>query len=236
LTTRGGNPKLKGAVGVGRASHEVALVSPALHPTRLSLGERLRRRRKEMGLTLADVARESGLTAGFLSLVERDLATPSIASISGIAAVLSATMGEFLDDPPRPEPLTRRNTRQVYAVATGGLRYERLSNAFDGSQLRSVIIHEPPGHRSEPVAHPGEELVYVLSGALVVEIEGATTLLATGDSIHFSSQRIHATWNPGAEPAVLLWCGTMDIFGEGAAPSIANRAAAPALNEAPAHV
>lgn len=195
------------------------MVSPALLPSPLSLGQRLRCRRKAKGLTLAEVARASNLTAGFISLVERDLATPSIASISGIAAVLGGSMGEFLDDPPRPEMLTRHDARQVYAVATGGLRYERLSNAFDGSHLRSVIIHEPPGHRSEPVSHPGEELIYVLSGALTVELEGSTTLLATGDSIHFSSQRTHASWNPGLETAVLLWCGTMDIFGEGAEPA-----------------
>ena len=202
-----------------RPGTEVSLVSPELSNASPTLGQRLRDRRKALGLTLAEVASGSGLTEGFISLVERDLATPSIASISGIAAVLGATMGEFLDEPPRPEMLTRRDGRQVYAVATGGLRYERLSNAFDGSHLRSVIIHEPPGHRSEPVSHPGEELIYVLSGALTVEIEGATTRLATGDSIHFSSQRIHATWNPGLEAAVLLWCGTMDIFGEGAEPN-----------------
>lgn len=182
-----------------------------------------------MGLTLEQVARESGLTSGFISLVERDLATPSIASISGIAAVLSATMGEFLDDPPRPEMLTRQARRQVYAVATGGLRYERLSNAFEGSHLQSVIIHEPPGHRSEPVSHPGEELVYVLSGKLMIEIEGEVLLLSPGDTIHFSSQRTHASWNPTTETAALLWCGTMDIFGEGAiSPTLHAKAKAPA--------
>lgn len=171
-----------------------------------------------MGLTLDQVARASGLTAGFISLVERDLATPSIASIAGIAEALSARMGEFLDQPPQPMMLTRAMGRQVYAIASGGLSYERLSNAFDGSQLRSVIIHEPPGHRSEPVSHPGEELIYVLQGALTVELEGQATELAMGDSVHFSSQRVHASWNPGPETAVLLWCGTMDIFGEAAAP------------------
>lgn len=186
---------------------------------RESLGQRLRGRRKALGLTLEQVAQATGLSAGFISLVERDLATPSIASVSGLAAALSASMGEFLDTPPGPETLTRQDRRQVYTVASGGMRYERLSNVFDGSLLRSVIVHEPPGHRSEPVSHAGEELIYMLSGEMTVELDGEATILKPGDSIHFSSRRTHATWNHTTETAAVLWCGTMDIFGEGAAAS-----------------
>lgn len=200
---------------------EDAVPAPMPHPLGepldQTLGQRLRSRRKARGLTLQQVAEASGLTAGFLSLIERDLATPSIASVSGIAGVLGATMGEFLDQPPAPALLTRAEARQEYAIASGGLSYERLSNAFPGSVLRSVVIHEPPGHRSEPVAHAGEELIYVLSGQLTVELDGQVTVLGPGDSIHFSSSRVHAAWNAGTEVARALWCGTMDIFGEGGA-------------------
>lgn len=189
-------------------------MAPAAALPSATLGQRLRRRRKALGLSLQAVAEGAGITAGFLSLVERDLATPSIASVTAIASVLGATMGEFLDTPPPPTMTTRANARQEYAIASGGLSYERLSNAFPGSVLRSVVIHEPPGHRSEPVTHAGEELIYVLSGELTVEIEGEVTVLRPGDSLHFSSSRIHAAWNAGADLARALWCGTMDIFGE----------------------
>jgi hypothetical protein len=68
-------------------------------------------------------------------------------------------MGAFLDQPPAPGMLTRAEAWQDYAMARGGHSYERLSNAFPGSVLRSVVIHEPPGHRSEPIAHAGEEMI-----------------------------------------------------------------------------
>ena len=181
-----------------------------------TLGHRLRHRRKMLGLSLQQVADGAGITAGFLSLVERDLATPSIATVGGIAQVLGERIGAFLDTTPAPAMLTRADARQEFAIASGGLSYERLSSAFPGSTLRSVVILEPPGHRSEPVAHEGEELIYVLSGELTVELEGEVTVLRPGDSIHFSSSRIHAAWNAGAEVARALWCGTMDIFGEAA--------------------
>lgn len=196
------------------------MAAPAPLPLPDTLGHRLRHRRKALGLSLQQVAEGAGITAGFLSLIERDLATPSIATVGGIAQVLGETMGAFLDDPPPPAMLTRAEGRREYAIASGGLSYERLSNAFPGSVLRSVVILEPPGHRSEPVAHAGEELIYVLTGQLTVEIEGEATVLGPGDSIHFSSSRIHSAWNAGTEVARALWCGTMDIFGEGGLHSI----------------
>mgnify|MGYP000235820116 CR=1 FL=1 len=53
---------------------------------------------------------------------------------------------------------------------------------------------------------------------ITVEIEGERKIMAVGDTIHFDSTRIHSTWNHGTETASILWCGTMDAFGEAPAP------------------
>ena len=94
------------------------------------------------------------------------------------------------------------------------MSYERVSTAFEGSQLHSVIVHEPPGHRAEPISHEGEEMFFVLAGSITVEIEGAVEVLHQGDTIHFDSRRTHSTWNHTNETASVLWCGTMDVFGD----------------------
>ena len=78
-------------------------------------------------------------------------------------------------------------------------------------------MHEPPGHRYEPISHRGEELFYILAGTVTVEIEGEKHVLAEGDSIHFDSYRTHSSWNHGSETASFLWCGTMDVFGAASA-------------------
>ena len=86
--------------------------------------------------------------------------------------------------------MTRHDERPVYALGGNAINYERLSAAFPGNVLRSVIIHEPPGFRSEPMAHEGEEMFFILEGALTVEIDGERTILEAGDSMHFPSTRI----------------------------------------------
>jgi transcriptional regulator with XRE-family HTH domain len=178
------------------------------------LGQRLRERRQQLRLTLQVVADRAGLSVGFISQIERGITTPSLSSLVAVSRVLGVEVGQFLAQPKGDMPLTRHDQRPVYAVSGNSLTYERISSSFPGNVLRSVIIHEPPGHRGEPIAHEGEEMMFVLSGAITVEVDGQATILEVGDSIHFPSTKIHSTWNHSPAPATILWAGTMDVFGE----------------------
>lgn len=179
------------------------------------LGERLRTRRRELGLTLKEVADGAGLSVGFISQIERGITTPSLSSLVSVARVLGFHVSEFLSQPRGLAPTTRHDQRPHYAVGSNSLVYERLSASFPGNVLSSVIIHEPPGYRSEPIAHEGEEIFYVLEGGITVEVDGDTHVLGVGDSIHFPSQRVHSSWNHTAVPSVILHTCTMDVFGDG---------------------
>lgn len=183
-------------------------------PSDHSLGEKLRQRRKSAGLTMQSVADEAGLSVGFISQVERDLTVPSLSSLRAIARVLGQPISYFFEQPTSSEDATRADQRVNYRVADGAPTYERISARFPGSTIRSVIVHEPPGHRGEPISHEGEELFYMIEGELTVEVEGNRTILRKGDSMHFDSRKVHSTWNHTAENASMLWCGTMDVFGE----------------------
>ncbi|MEX0954967.1 MAG: cupin domain-containing protein [Rhizobiaceae bacterium] len=178
------------------------------------LGKRLRERRRALSLTLKEVADGSGLSVGFISQIERGIAAPSLSSLVSVARVLGTEVGEFLSQPEGDLPITRHDQRPVYAVSPHSLTYERVSSTFPGNVLRSVIIHEPPGHRSEPISHEGEEMFYVLEGTVTVEVDGELTVLEAGDTLHFPSTKTHSSWNHSDRPATILWIGTMDVFGD----------------------
>ena len=181
----------------------------------LSLGDRLRARRLETGLTLKLVADGAGLSTGFISQVERDLVAPSLSSLAGIAAVLDVPVSELLPGFRPAGAETRADARPIYNVGVRArMGYERISTTFPGSMLSSVIIHEPPGHRSEPIRHEGEEMFFILDGTITVEVDGRRTILNRGDSLHFSSRQRHSTWNHGTGPAAILHVCTMDVFGD----------------------
>ncbi len=179
-----------------------------------SLSEKLRARRRTLGLTLKDVADRAGLSVGFISQIERGITTPSLSSLVSVSHVLGVEVGEFLSQPKGDEAITHHDSRPVYAISENSLRYERISSSFPGHVLRSVIVHEPPGHRAEPIAHEGEEMLFVLEGVITAEVDGVRSILEKGDSIHFPSSKVHSTWNHSDQPATILWTGTMDVFGE----------------------
>ncbi len=202
-----------------------------------SLGQKLRLRRKELGLTLSEVASRSGFSNGFISQIERGLTIPSLTSLISVCSILEMKASDFLSSQATPEPFTRHNDRITFGL--GGPQktsvvYERLSAAFPGNVLRSVIMHEPPGYQSERFSHDGEEIFYIVSGSLTLEIDGVSTVLNQGDSAHFPSSRVHATWNHTDQTTIVLHTCTIDVFGDVYAdpPVVAGGDGAIAINRA----
>ncbi len=183
-----------------------------------AVGERLRKRRRELKMTLQDVADTAGFSVGFISQIERGITVPSLTSLVAVCRALKTDVGSFFQSPRVDAPITRREGRPVYAVGgTPGsaVSYERLSASFPGNVLRSTLIHEPPGFRSEPMSHEGEEIYFIVEGSLTLEIAGECTILEKGDSAHFPSTLTHVTWNHTTEPATIFHTCTMDVFGDG---------------------
>ncbi|NRP23058.1 HTH-type transcriptional regulator SutR [Ensifer adhaerens] len=181
------------------------------------LGDRLRQRRKVLKLTLKDVADQADFSVGFISQIERGITVPSLTSLVAVCRVLKVEVGTFLNSPKVATPFTRHDQRRAYALAgsvDSNVSYERLSASFPGSVLRSTVVHTPPGHRSEAMTHEGEEIFFILQGALTIEIDGEETVLEAGDSAHFLSGLTHLTWNHTGEPTIILHTCTMDVFGD----------------------
>jgi transcriptional regulator with XRE-family HTH domain len=192
-------------------------------PTPPHLGRAIRARRRALDLTLKTLGERSGLSVGFLSQLERDLATPSLSALSGIAAALGVPLDSFLAAPRPTSGLTRRGERPQFSV--GGIqgdspdqirpdqiRYERLSTAFPGQSLNSVLVHVPPGYESEVVRHEGEEIAYVLEGSMIVGIGGESIRLDAGDSLHYAAGRDHRWINAQDGWTRVLWTGTAPLF------------------------
>jgi len=179
-----------------------------------TLGERLRLRRKELKLSMKEVAVSSGLSIGFISQVERGLTSPSLTSLTAIANFLRSDVTNFLSQPKSKSSITRNEERDVYTINKNGLQYERLSDSFPGHTLNSVIIHEMPGHKTESISHEGEEFFFILEGAITIYIDGVVNILEAGDSLHFDSSRSHSAWNHTNKVTSVLHVCTMNVFGD----------------------
>ncbi|WP_305968964.1 MULTISPECIES: helix-turn-helix domain-containing protein [unclassified Mameliella] len=182
--------------------------------TEMWIGNMIRARRQKLDLTLQEVSEAAGISTGYLSLIERDKATPTLTTLSRIAAALGVGIDAFVGKPQPADCITRAGERPQFLLGSTLVRYERLGAVFPGSELSCFVMTIDPGYRSESTGHGGEETFYVLSGRLEFTLDGLRMELSAGDSAHYDSTRDHAWANPYEETAQVLWTGTIDLFGD----------------------
>lgn len=182
--------------------------------TGFKMGQTIRSRRQKLKLTLQDVADAAGISIGYVSLIERDKAIPTFTTLSGIAQALGVGLEFFISRPSPNECVSHSTARQQFLLGPSQVRYERLSANFAGHELTSFIMELEPGYTSEIVTHSGEEVAYVLSGQLELNIDGDKMILNEGDSAHYDAMRPHGWANTSDQPVRILWTGTIDLFGD----------------------
>ena len=188
--------------------------APTSAPSELQLGPRIRSLRQARNVTLRELAQRAGVTESFLSQVEREVTSPSIASVQRIARGLNLAIAElFTEEAPHGRVVRRGERRQI---AYPGLRAIDEFLTSDMTARLQVILStiEPGGGTGEePYAHESdEEVVIVLSGQLELWVADEHHMLEEGDSIAYSSRLPHRNVNSSDRPALVLFCLTPPSF------------------------
>jgi transcriptional regulator with XRE-family HTH domain len=176
------------------------------------IGREIRGLRKARGLTLSELAEKSGLSIGYLSLLERDRATPSINALHAISRALGVTISWFFDAnaaPVEERGFVVRRARRRRLEFSAGIVDELLSPSLEGS-LELLASRFPPGASSgdAPYTHNGEEAGVVVRGTLELWADGKHFVLKAGDSFGFPSSLPHRYCNPGSEETEVIWAIT----------------------------
>lgn len=152
----------------------------------MKLGYRLRARRQELGLSLRELAERVGLTASFLSQIERDLASPSIESLRRISDALEVPIFHFLVEPDVKSPVVRRDERAQLKLPGSNLTYQLMTPDLN-RQMEVFLAEKEPGEEkiTIPLRQQTEEFIFVLQGQLEIELGEEVYLLGAGDSVYF---------------------------------------------------
>jgi transcriptional regulator with XRE-family HTH domain len=173
------------------------------------IGTQLRRVRRDRGWTLDVLAARSGLSTGFLSLVERGQSTLSIVSLSAICRALEYPMevlftssGPLLAGAARVTKAARQLRIQI---GDSDVSYRYLTPQLPAAPIEELLIAEfPAGASQEATPHDGEELGYVLWGRLTLCAGGEEHRLAPGDSYRISPRETHVYRAGGSGARVLM--------------------------------
>ena len=170
------------------------------------IGPQLRAARRAARMTMAEVAEKSGLTKGFVSKIERDLANVSVASLMRLCEALGISVGTlFRAD--RGEVV--RNGAYPPINFGGSRMREYLLTPAGEKRVQAILSDIEPGGGSGEEAYslPADvESVFILAGQLHLVVAGEPVTLETGDAYTFPASTEH-TFRvlPEAGPARVLW-------------------------------
>src|SRR5918996_2167175 len=203
----------------------MADVARVPRPDYPEIGEHLRARRHDRGLSLRELADRLGVSPSLISQIERGRANPSVSTLYAIVAELDISLDELLFErrverssggearrdasvPDSPSgPIQRGNQRTRIRLASGVI-WERLTTRSEPGTEFLYVIYEVGGASSPEDAyqrHSGHEWGYVLSGSLRVTIGFNEHVLEPGDSVSLDSTTPHRLANAGDVPVHAVW-------------------------------
>jgi transcriptional regulator with XRE-family HTH domain len=174
-------------------------------------GQRFRRLRTRRGLSLAQVARVTGVSVGFLSALERGQMRASVATLRRIARFYRTNILSLFEAAGENPRLVRPEQRKILQTESG-VRMELL--AWGNTVMEPHLFRVKPGGGSgESYAHEGEEFLHVLRGQFEIWLNSKEHYrLKPGDSLYFESSTPHRWKNPGRSETWLLWINTPPTF------------------------
>lgn len=184
---------------------------PAAREEADAIGVRLRETRINKGLTLGQLAEQTGLSTGSISQVERGLVSPTIRTVYAITDALGVTPASIFDPDGAQSrgaesPYIVRRAAQPQVLDSNGVR-KILASPSEQDRYKAYFVHIEPGGTSgdDSYAHNGEEVGYVMKGTFSLHLDGRTFLLGEGDCFAFPSSLKHRFFNDGETAAEIIW-------------------------------
>lgn len=185
------------------------------------IGAEIRRLRLLRGISLRSFAKQTGLSPGFVSLLERGKSSVGLNSLGQIARELDTSLFRLMESPVSVdeayrEPFVVREDGLARAlIQTGRMEYRLLSSAWPRRTLEAMLVtvtpHMPP--MGTPHGHAGEEFGYVVRGEVVFMVDDQEHILREGDSIHMQSGVPHEIRNDQDDSAQVLYVSTSRLLG-----------------------
>ncbi len=179
----------------------------------VEIGEKLRELRIQRGLTQEDLANRCELSKGFISQVERDLASPSIATLKDMLECLGVTLQSFFSDDSAEKVVFAPQDMFEKEDAEEGRKITWLVPDAQKNSMEPILLELNPGSRSfELPPLESEEFGYVLRGQVTLVAGKRRHTVKKGGSFCLHPAATHYLENNGTKPAAVLWVSTPPSF------------------------
>ena len=177
----------------------------------MELGIKIKRLRLRNNLTQEELADRCELTKGYISQLENELTSPSIATLEDILNALGTTPAELFSDE-KDEKIVFTDADFIEKLADGHKIEWLVPNAQKNEMEPIRVTLEPHSILQEDVPHEGDEFGYVLKGSVWLHLGKSAYSVKKGEAFYFSSSKVHRIENRTAEKAVILWIASPPTF------------------------
>jgi transcriptional regulator with XRE-family HTH domain len=177
----------------------------------MQIGQKIKELRILTGLTQSELADRSELTKGFISQVERDLTSPSIATLVDILQALGTTLSEFFQE---EEPAQIVFRKQDYFEKIDSEYKNKIEWIIPNAQKNEMepirLTLEPGGSTIPDNPHEGEEFGYVLTGSVTITLGKQKYIAKKGESFYYIPDQTHYLYSKSG--ATVLWVSSPPYF------------------------
>ncbi len=174
------------------------------------LGARVRKWRENQEKSYEDLAEMTGLSVDFLETLEKTSLCPSIGPLQKIARALGTRLGTFMDDQSTKDPIITRaeerhedlSMQQAGSNRPSYTYFSLAKGKVDRAMEPFVINMQPETTAKQGLSsHQGEELIFVLEGAVQLIYGQESYVLEKGDTVYYNSAVPHYLGPAKGEPA-----------------------------------
>ncbi len=179
----------------------------------MDIGRKIKELRVQKGLTQEELADRAELSKGFISQVERDLTSPSIATLVDILQCLGTDLKDFFHET-EEEQVVFHDTDYFEKIDTDlGNKIEWIiPNAQKNIMEPIRLTLEPNGSTYPDNPHEGEEFGYVLSGSIKIIVGKNTYTAKKGESFYFVPNSTHYIKANKKTGATIIWVSSPPSF------------------------
>ncbi len=164
-----------------------------------------------MNLSQEELANRCDVTKGYISQLENNLTSPSLATLVDILLALGTSLKEFFNDD-SDEKITF-NSSDYITKEEDGYSMTWLVNNAQKNEMEPVVVTIQPRHKTEEdIPHEGEEFGYVLEGEVVVCYDSRKLRCKKGETFYFKTSKVHYLYNPKDKLAKVIWVSSPPNF------------------------
>ncbi|MGN0822580.1 MAG: cupin domain-containing protein [Candidatus Gallimonas sp.] len=176
----------------------------------MELGAKIRDMRQQKNLTQEELADRCELTKGYISQLENDLTSPSIATLCDLLNALGSNLSDFFHE--ESEQIVFHESEYIEKTSDGMIWNWVIPNAQKNAMEPVLVELEPGATTGADVPHDGEEFGFVLEGTVAVVIAGKSSPCKKGESFYYTANKEHSIVNLGKSKAKFLWVSTPPNF------------------------